>query len=375
MAPTQGVSVSDVSNKTCKRCKKVPQTGLKCVNCDSISHPGCLKLLENIQFIDDKTVKCCNIVNRTNVLMDDRTDQDVDEINISFSSANDLTEDPSKLETKYLKELLRHKDIYITSLEDKISILKEHILLIKNINKPLTETPPVEIPNNKTNLKFKTNKNDSQKAKSATKAIPPSISQNAKSLGNDTKTTISKNCTSQNEGQDNKSNYTLTTSSSAVLPRCGATDTKSYVKQNQNKITKKDVATALESVNAMNKTKDDKDGYTTVRYKKRMNKSSVVGSMNDFSTNKLKAMDNLAFLHVYKMHRDITTEDLTEYLRTMFPEVICDKMKSKYPQYYSAFKVTIYRSNLEAAMSPSIWPAGTVIDRFFHKLAEKTKAI
>lgn len=372
MAPAQGVSVSDASTKTCKRCKKVPQTGLKCINCDTISHPGCLKLLENIQFIDEKTIKCCNNVNGTNSLMEDRIVQDDEEINISFSSANDQTDDSSKLEIKYLKELLRQKDVYITSLEDKINILKEHILLIKHINKPLPETPLGTIPNNKTNVTARIGKNDLQKAKSVTKAVRPSPSENVKLLGSSS--TVSANSTPQTEGQDKNSYFMGVTSSLTVSPRNGATNTQTFTRQNRNKITKRDVSAALVSANEIND-KVNKDGYKTVSYKKRTNKSTVVGSMNDFSTNKLKAMDNLAFLHVSKMHRDITSVDLAEYLRSMFPEVICDKMKSKYPQYYSAFKVTIHQKNLEAAMTPSIWPAGTVIGRFFHRLAEKTKAI
>lgn len=80
-----------------------------------------------------------------------------------------------------------------------------------------------------------------------------------------------------------------------------------------------------------------------------------------------KAMKRQSFFHVYKIHPDTTVEELTTLLKPIFPEVVCDKLNSMYPNYYASFKVTLDESNLQKAMDPSSWPKGAWVNRFFHK--------
>ncbi|XP_063915315.1 uncharacterized protein LOC135131472 [Zophobas morio] len=55
---------ADVSNNpsgdACKKCKIIPVTGLKCVKCNSLSHPSCVKLLKNVQYLGDAQIICCD---------------------------------------------------------------------------------------------------------------------------------------------------------------------------------------------------------------------------------------------------------------------------------------------------------------------------
>nr|CAI5855206.1 unnamed protein product [Callosobruchus analis] len=56
--------------------------------------------------------------------------------------------------------------------------------------------------------------------------------------------------------------------------------------------------------------------------------------------------------------KQTTADDVKNYLCQMFPEVKCEQLNSQYPNYYSSFKVTIYKDHLEQATEPSIWPNG-----------------
>lgn len=90
----------------------------------------------------------------------------------------------------------------------------------------------------------------------------------------------------------------------------------------------------------------------------------VIGSGN---TDKLKTVPKKAYLFVSRLDPSTTTDDLQALLRDRFPEVLCEQMASKYPQYYSSFKVTIYLHRLGDAMDPGNWPDGCYISRFFHR--------
>lgn len=86
-------------------------------------------------------------------------------------------------------------------------------------------------------------------------------------------------------------------------------------------------------------------------------------------------MTKLAFLHVYKLHPETTVNELTRSIEPIFPGVVCEQIKSRFPQYYSSFKVTISESNLPTAWNPDVWPKGVLVNWFFRpkkpKITEK----
>lgn len=111
------------------------------------------------------------------------------------------------------------------------------------------------------------------------------------------------------------------------------------------------------------------DGFTEVVGRRKRNllrtNKPITGLKAD--TSELVASRSLAFLHVYKLDPKYTEEDLTRYLKQSFPEVTCEKLNSRYPNYYSSFKVIINEEYLTTAMSPEFWPKGVCVNRFFHK--------
>lgn len=47
--------------KKCKKCHKMPSTGLKCINCGTLMHPGCIKYFSGIVKIDESRIRCCKL--------------------------------------------------------------------------------------------------------------------------------------------------------------------------------------------------------------------------------------------------------------------------------------------------------------------------
>lgn len=129
------------------------------------------------------------------------------------------------------------------------------------------------------------------------------------------------------------------------------------------------VKSAIE--NATNNHGDDNKPFTTVSYRKRRPKNNTIVGSNSESEISLKQPLKLAFLHVYKLHPETTVNDLQNFLKPIFPEVAVEQLISKYPNYYSSFKVTVSESKLAAAMTPTLWPSGACVNRFFHPRAIK----
>lgn len=75
-------------------------------------------------------------------------------------------------------------------------------------------------------------------------------------------------------------------------------------------------------------------------------------------------------LHLSRLDPHTTAEDVVNYLKSQFPEVIAEGLKTKHPSYAS-FKVSIHENSFRTAMEPSIWPANAVVNKFFHRRQRK----
>lgn len=121
-------TVSECSIKICKCCKKVPQSGPVCVVCNSIFHPSCARKSKTIDVIDEKTVNCC----LNTITVDDKLTSTPINIEPQMVIKNEI--EASKIEIKYLKEIINQKDIIIGNLLDHIKTLKQHLFPIVNRN-------------------------------------------------------------------------------------------------------------------------------------------------------------------------------------------------------------------------------------------------
>lgn len=112
------------------------------------------------------------------------------------------------------------------------------------------------------------------------------------------------------------------------------------------------------------------DGFQLVtnknknKNKKSLNKGKVtVGAA--LNTN-IKAIVNYSYLHISKLDKNTTIEDIEEYLKSLkFSDFKCDKLVSKRPDIYSSFRVGVPPHLLDRLKNPETWPLGTFINRFF----------
>ena len=107
--------------------------------------------------------------------------------------------------------------------------------------------------------------------------------------------------------------------------------------------------------------------WTQVKRKSNKTRRAVVGEKPVSETEKtLKGCPRKAFLYVSRLHPETESQDVVDFLKDDFPEVVVEKLVSKFPEHYAAFKVTIDLTHLEGAMNATIWPYGTFVTRFFH---------
>ena len=80
---------------------------------------------------------------------------------------------------------------------------------------------------------------------------------------------------------------------------------------------------------------------------------------------KLKGVSKVVLLHVYRLDPDTKSEEFTEFLKSDFPVMSCEKLNSHYPDLYASFKIDITEDCLQTALNPEIWPMNACIRRFF----------
>lgn len=113
---------------------------------------------------------------------------------------------------------------------------------------------------------------------------------------------------------------------------------------------------------ATNKKEEQSDWVKVVRKPKKQ-PTGITGTRSEVT---IKAAPRKAFLYVSRLSPTTKQEELTSMVTKYFPEADLEQLDSKYPQYYSSFKVMINLANVEQAMNPEIWPEGCYVTRFFH---------
>lgn len=92
--------------------------------------------------------------------------------------------------------------------------------------------------------------------------------------------------------------------------------------------------------------------------------NAVIGELSTGLGN-LRVVPRKSYLHVTRLHPDTTTADVVEFLDGKIMDISCEQIKSKFPEHYSSFKVTINSDDRERAMDPKLWPKGAFVTRFF----------
>ncbi|KAG5889780.1 hypothetical protein JTB14_036396 [Gonioctena quinquepunctata] len=126
MAETGKTCEQVAPQKTCRKCKNVALTGKKCIQCDSVMHNSCAKLLKTVIHTDGDKIICCGSQSEPKV---PETDDE--------GLFNDATDDLTSQETvnvRIVNYLLKQKDIIINELREKIDSLYKQIELVAENN-------------------------------------------------------------------------------------------------------------------------------------------------------------------------------------------------------------------------------------------------
>lgn len=91
----------------------------------------------------------------------------------------------------------------------------------------------------------------------------------------------------------------------------------------------------------------------------------VVGSSTGSTS--VEGLDRFKAFHVSNLRPDTTEDNLKNFLKKNFSNVICEKLVSRYPEEYASFKVLIPRSEYEKALDSENWPNKVNVHHFFHR--------
>lgn len=349
----------DDNAKTCKRCSKVARSGSKCVNCGTISHSGCVALLKNIKIIseNEKLINCCD---------------NTDNLELSFTSEIQVTDNKAdpKIESVYLKYIIKQKDVIINQQKDYINTLKSQIDLLNKINESVRHqqvkvaSKQKDVVSNNIN---KTNKTEiQQQMEETSKQLNVASKHTTSASGKSTVlysdvvvASTSKQCNDSLNSEsiitNVKDNFILKNDNFEEIQQINEVGNSNSHNGNQ---LEEEWTTVSHRGNTRPK-RQIKDNVNLIRSKPR--KEFITGSA---TKGKLNTIEKLHFLFVSRFDPEVESSDVLEYLKERkMGNYQVEKLKTKYPNY-SSFKVGVPSLLINEVYSPEFWPSGTFISKF-----------
>lgn len=291
---------------------------IKCTKCDKAFHNSCAER-GKVKFISETEINCVKCMENDNEVLAGNTNllmfRDL------IKAKEDIIEDKMKI--------IALKDEIITELHEKIRLLNEKIHFIKSCN-------------NKGEVSKVMNPNSHQ--------IQFSSDLKYNRLHKEGSTPI----------MDKESNLKLSKVQEIESKQKEIANKVIYINndENQQEVNTKSIEKQLtiEKENSSN-------NWSTV-VKRRSKTSKKIEGCAEKTT--ISGVPRRAHLHVYRLNPETTEEMLLNFLKgKQFENISCEAMKSKHPNEYSSFKVSVPMDQLEKIKCPEIWPKGVYINRFF----------
>lgn len=92
---------------------------------------------------------------------------------------------------------------------------------------------------------------------------------------------------------------------------------------------------------------------------KRIKKQNPIKKGGNTSTLTLKAVERKKYLHVWRLAKDTTEDDLMQYIRNVLgddTEITVEKVKQKIERNYASFKIGVTKCNYEKLCDAEVWP-------------------
>lgn len=289
----------------------------------NVLHISCAKIL-NIQILENNTVKCCDIGGTVN-------DNHNDFESVSYDFLSDLADENGKLNISVVKYILQQKDNVVSVLKGKVKLLIDQVEFLQ------------------TNYK-----------------------NNTSSLGNTVELPLSVHDVIAINKQPTISDFGKQKASVKINGIINSTTVESEIGSGSEKANVEN--SGVEILDNSNKPKpiNGTELWTSVVNRKQKRKV-VVGNRSEIDSSEctLKGVPKLASLHVFRLDPETEVVDLETYLKPKFPEVVCQKLNSKYPDIYSSFRFDVYEENFEKALDPQNWPKNARIRRFLFPMNDR----
>nr|CAI5836750.1 unnamed protein product [Callosobruchus analis] len=340
MAPTEKTSANVADKNKCIVCLKKAIKGpkvIQCVSCVNTAHVECV--VRSKGDLDDYKCEDCvsESANSSTETVIEKSEKDID---LMVKEREGML-----IEIDLLKRLLKEVEEKNALLYYKINVLEDKISNYENLS---TISSPSPVLTNSTQTRS-TRGAITRAAKKTSVKDQPLVTKKSSSTVLPESERAS---TSTNGRQQMEPGLT-----EAVLVE--HTDTC----EGEGEVTQINASNLNNTAGADSGCGSHDTGWTNVN--RRRKRTAVIGSSKDMGN--IKVNPKKAFLFVSRLDPSTKTDDLVSVLKSKFPEVTCEKLRSKHPQIYSSFKVSINSGNLDIALDPSQWPEGAYVTKFFQK--------
>lgn len=352
MAPSVLTCLSSGSENICRKCKNIPQNGIKCIKCGSSSHPGCLKYVKGVNYLKDNTVICCEGDSSVN------SAKDHVEENSEILQASQQGMHPNLLEITYLKQLLAHKDIIINNQNILVNSLQEQIQLMKDASKYSTSisvTPNgiSQIPSDDLQLPAE------PESKISYLNTPP-VNRNTKSVRLTNKS--NKNTSSKNSTQNNNNSRSPPHATIATTMR-----SQPFRNSQQNLST---------SVSVAHQEKMRDGAVSKYNTEGKSDKRDLNSRITGTKQTEVVAASKKKWFFVTNYKLDYTKQLFDDYLMTELPAntFYSEQIPSK--QGCSSFKLGVDEQFSDLVTNPDFWPNGIQVGQYFfrtYKIQQATR--
>lgn len=121
------------------------------------------------------------------------------------------------------------------------------------------------------------------------------------------------------------------------------------------------------------KTTNLKDQNTVIKNKPR--KYELIGTNNKCCI-KATTKKQIRRLFVSRLNPDTISDDIAEHLtKSDIQYLSINKLKAKFPQYYSSFMIEAEKIHFEKLFSTTLWPTGALIKSFYLPKYKKSNTI
>lgn len=307
---------------TCKQCHKQVVSGIKCVKCNTVVHPGCLTYLKrNVVKLDEYEMNCCSIT----------------EVRNSVSANTNC--DSLLIEVSYLKTIIEQKDLVIKYQAETIESLKNQVTLLSNVmeNKATSLSP-------QTSKAKSTSQVAHPKQLEAQKANKSNTNQNLETINDDKNPNFKENYADVlKNAQEKKCDQLININSDTYL-------------KNKRVINEKSTDIPTSSLKNKKSTQKNKTDNKT-----------VVGTATDKCV--IKGVESRRAIFISRLSPSTSTDQVNTHLEQFnIKSCTIQKLNIK-SEEVAAFKILINASEISKINDPNVWPQHTIIRPYRHRMS------